>query len=108
MLCLNLRRGDDRGQYICSSRTDEQKNTSLLKCFCGGNFVQAHNGPVLKVVWAPPEFGDMVVSCSTDGCVTLWEEVAEGKVPVSLSNNIRLGSFVFPWSCKTKERKECK
>lgn len=39
---------------------------------------KAHNGPVLKVVWAPPEFGDMVVSCSTDGCVTLWEEVAEG------------------------------
>lgn len=41
--------------------------------------LQAHAGPVLKVVWAPPEFGDIVASCSVDGSVSLWEEVQEGK-----------------------------
>jgi len=38
---------------------------------------KAHDGPVLKVVWAPPEYGDVVVSSSTSGSVSLWEEVGQ-------------------------------
>ena len=41
--------------------------------------IQAHDGPVLKVVWAPPEYGDVVVSSSTSGSVSLWEEVGQSK-----------------------------
>lgn len=33
VLCLNLRRGDDRGKYICSSKTDEQKTLLCWSVF---------------------------------------------------------------------------
>lgn len=36
---------------------------------------QAHFAPILKVVWAPPEFGFVLATCTADGCVSLWEEL---------------------------------
>ncbi|XP_024375130.1 protein SEH1 [Physcomitrium patens] len=37
---------------------------------------QAHDAPILKVVWAPPEFGHLLATCATDGSVSLWEEIS--------------------------------
>lgn len=39
---------------------------------------KAHNGSIVKVVWAPPEYGDVVAACCMDGTISLWEEVKEG------------------------------
>jgi len=36
---------------------------------------KAHNGSMVKIVWAPPEYGDVIASCSMDGTISLWEEV---------------------------------
>jgi nucleoporin SEH1 len=36
--------------------------------------VQAHLGSVWKVVWAHPEFGQVIASCSYDRNVYIWEE----------------------------------
>uniref|UniRef100_A0A0D6R557 Anaphase-promoting complex subunit 4 WD40 domain-containing protein n=1 Tax=Araucaria cunninghamii TaxID=56994 RepID=A0A0D6R557_ARACU len=38
---------------------------------------KAHNGSIVKVVWAPPEYGDVIAACSMDGTVSIWEEVDE-------------------------------
>lgn len=35
---------------------------------------QAHNGPVWKLEWAHPEFGQVLASCSFDRTVCIWEE----------------------------------
>eukprot|EP00249_Psilotum_nudum_P014002 c24614_g1_i1 orf=60-1028(+) len=44
---------------------------------------KAHAGPVVRVVWAPPVFGDVVASCSMDGTISMWEEIEEGSLPCS-------------------------
>lgn len=36
---------------------------------------KAHTGSVVKIAWAPPEYGDVIASCSMDGTISLWEEV---------------------------------
>ncbi|KAJ7528857.1 hypothetical protein O6H91_15G023200 [Diphasiastrum complanatum] len=38
---------------------------------------QAYNGPVVKIIWGSPEYGDVVASSSTDGNISLWEEIEE-------------------------------
>ena len=35
---------------------------------------QAHNGTVLKVRWAHPEYGNLLASCSNDRTVMIWEQ----------------------------------
>ncbi|MFH4977817.1 hypothetical protein AB6A40_004526 [Gnathostoma spinigerum] len=35
---------------------------------------KSHGGPVWKVVWAHPEFGQILATCSFDRCVNIWEE----------------------------------
>lgn len=35
-------------------------------------------GNISKLAWGPPEFGDLIASCSTSGSICLWEEAAEG------------------------------
>lgn len=35
----------------------------------------AVGGPTPKVIWAPPEYGDMLASCSANGAISVWEEV---------------------------------
>ncbi|KAG6388234.1 hypothetical protein SASPL_153434 [Salvia splendens] len=39
--------------------------------------LEAHNGSIVKVVWAPPEYGDAVACISEDGNLSLWEEVVD-------------------------------
>lgn len=40
---------------------------------------QAHKGPVWKVTWAHPEFGQVIASASFDYSVNIWEESEKGK-----------------------------
>jgi len=40
---------------------------------------KAHNGPVLKVQWAHPEFGQVLASCSEDHTCNIWEETLDEK-----------------------------
>lgn len=39
--------------------------------------IQSHGGPVWKVVWAHPEFGQILATCSFDRSVIIWEETGE-------------------------------
>jgi hypothetical protein len=39
---------------------------------------QAHLGSVWRVVWAHPEFGQLLATCSFDNSAVVWEEVVEG------------------------------
>ncbi|CAM6091967.1 unnamed protein product [Calypogeia fissa] len=43
---------------------------------------KAHQGVVLKLVWAPSEYGDVLACCSTDGVISVWEEVEEREKPL--------------------------
>lgn len=45
------------------------------------NEFKSHNGPVLKLAWAHPEFGQVLASCSTDRSVHIHEELADGVSP---------------------------
>lgn len=40
--------------------------------------IQVNEAAILKIVWVPPEYGDAVACISTDGSLSLWEEVVEG------------------------------
>lgn len=37
--------------------------------------VKAHSGVVWKVIWAYPEFGQVIATCSNDKTVAIWEEL---------------------------------
>lgn len=39
------------------------------------------DGPISNLAWGPPDYGDFVASCSANGSISLWEEVAEGNGP---------------------------
>jgi len=45
---------------------------------------KAHEGSVLRVAWAHPEYGQVIASCSVDKTVRFWEEVDSGTPPLSL------------------------
>eukprot|EP00252_Welwitschia_mirabilis_P011638 TRINITY_DN25961_c0_g1_i1.p1 TRINITY_DN25961_c0_g1~~TRINITY_DN25961_c0_g1_i1.p1 ORF type:complete len:330 (+),score=64.69 TRINITY_DN25961_c0_g1_i1:151-1140(+) len=38
---------------------------------------KAHSSSVFKIVWAPPEYGDVIASCAVDATISLWEEVED-------------------------------
>eukprot|EP01018_Ginkgo_biloba_P004574 Gb_23268 [translate_table: standard] len=38
---------------------------------------KAHTNSIVKVVWAPPEYGDVIACSCVDGTISLWEEVEE-------------------------------
>ncbi|CAJ0932683.1 unnamed protein product, partial [Mesorhabditis belari] len=40
-------------------------------------FWKVHGGPVWRVAWAHPEFGQIIATCSNDRSVHIWEEVSE-------------------------------
>ncbi|KAL6522336.1 hypothetical protein OROHE_016889 [Orobanche hederae] len=44
---------------------------------CTSRFKVAQNCSIWKVVWVPPEYGDVVACISEDGALSLWEEVME-------------------------------
>jgi nucleoporin SEH1 len=35
---------------------------------------RAHQNSVWRLSWANPEYGQLVASCSEDGCICVWEE----------------------------------
>jgi WD40 repeat protein len=37
----------------------------------------SHSGPVWQIAWAHPSFGPILASCSYDGRVYVWKEVAQ-------------------------------
>lgn len=43
---------------------------------CSSKF-KVHESSIVKVVWAPPEYGDVVACICADGRLLLWEEVGE-------------------------------
>ncbi|KAF3684212.1 putative dihydroflavonol-4-reductase-like [Capsicum annuum] len=43
---------------------------------CSSKF-KVHESSTVKVVWAPPEYGDAVACICADGSLLLWEEVVE-------------------------------
>ncbi|KAG5593333.1 hypothetical protein H5410_043847 [Solanum commersonii] len=43
---------------------------------CSSKF-KVHESNIVKVVWAPPEYGDVVACICADGSLLLWEEVVE-------------------------------
>ncbi|KAL3362413.1 hypothetical protein AABB24_015016 [Solanum stoloniferum] len=43
---------------------------------CSSKF-KVHESSIVKVVWAPPEYGDVVACICADGSLLLWEEVVE-------------------------------
>lgn len=40
---------------------------------------KAHDSTIVKVVWADPEFGSVLASCSYDATVRIWEESTRGE-----------------------------
>jgi len=47
---------------------------------------EAHDGPILSLSWAHPEFGSILASSSSDCQVIVWEEVEEDLYHHSLSS----------------------
>lgn len=47
---------------------DEEENW-----YCSSEW-KAHQGPVWKVTWAHPEFGQVIATASFDRSVVIWEE----------------------------------
>ncbi|XP_004245531.3 protein SEH1 [Solanum lycopersicum] len=45
--------------------------------FSGSSKFKVHESSIVKVVWAPPEYGDVVACICADGSLLLWEEVVE-------------------------------
>uniref|UniRef100_A0A0N5ATL6 WD_REPEATS_REGION domain-containing protein n=1 Tax=Syphacia muris TaxID=451379 RepID=A0A0N5ATL6_9BILA len=52
---------------------DVTPNGSCTKSACW----KSHGGPIWKVQWAHPEFGQILATCSFDRHVTIWEETAK-------------------------------
>ncbi|KAH9308922.1 hypothetical protein KI387_036833, partial [Taxus chinensis] len=61
----------DGSVHIFDSHKDE---ASQFTCT---NKWKAHNGSIVKLVWAPPEYGDVIACCCMDGTISLWEEIRE-------------------------------
>ncbi|BBN12053.1 nucleoporin SEH1 [Marchantia polymorpha subsp. ruderalis] len=38
---------------------------------------KAHEGAVVKLVWGPQEYGDLLACCSRDGTMSVWEEIED-------------------------------
>ncbi|KAG9448409.1 hypothetical protein H6P81_014537 [Aristolochia fimbriata] len=53
--------------------TPEQGSPSFVRSFKW----KAHDQTVLKLQWAPPEYGDALACICADGTVSLWEEIQE-------------------------------
>lgn len=43
---------------------------------------RAHSGSIWRIVWAHPEFGQVLASCSFDRKVCIWEETADTEDPM--------------------------
>ncbi|KAL3498975.1 hypothetical protein ACH5RR_041707 [Cinchona calisaya] len=70
-----LAAGSDNGTLAIYSPTDPA--SSVFTCI--STFKVEETG-ILKVVWVPPEFGDAVACISSDGTLSLWEEIVEDDI----------------------------
>lgn len=57
----------------------------------------AHKGPIWRLDWAHPQFGQLLVTCSFDCCVSIWQENAKidsaGDYTVYSTLTIQVHSF---------------
>ena len=68
---------DHHGKRMATSSCDQYvKIWDLIgdewKCTAS---VKAHSGVVWKVIWASPEYGQVIATCSNDRTVAVWEEL---------------------------------
>jgi len=84
---------DFYGKRLATCSSDQRiKVWELTSPFCLQESWKAHDGAILSVDWAHPEFGQIIASCSLDRTVRIWEEggkrwterarLADGKGPV--------------------------
>uniref|UniRef100_A0A9J2P7R3 Anaphase-promoting complex subunit 4 WD40 domain-containing protein n=1 Tax=Ascaris lumbricoides TaxID=6252 RepID=A0A9J2P7R3_ASCLU len=52
---------------------------------------KSHGGPVWKVVWAHPEFGQILATCSFDRSVIIWEETVRAEDESLARNGVHSG-----------------
>ncbi|KAL3331465.1 hypothetical protein AABB24_035007 [Solanum stoloniferum] len=67
-----LAAGSTDGTLSIFSSTDPA--SSVFNC---SSKFKVHESSIVKVVWAPPEYGDAVACICADGSLLLWEEVVE-------------------------------
>ncbi|XP_021894850.1 protein SEH1 isoform X2 [Carica papaya] len=68
-----LASGTVDGDVAVFDTRDPAASSSLT---CISKF-KVNEAAILKIVWVPPEYGDAVACISTDGSLSLWEEVVE-------------------------------
>lgn len=70
------------GQRLASGLTDgtvaiynsNDPDSSVFTC---SSKFRVHETGLIKIVWAPPEYGDGIACVCDDGTLSLWEEVSE-------------------------------
>ena len=69
---------DYYGRRLASCSSDQRVKIADLSSESGEweetDSWKAHDGPILKVVWAHPETGSVLATCSMDRSVKIWEE----------------------------------
>ncbi|VDN02032.1 unnamed protein product [Thelazia callipaeda] len=85
---------DFHGRRIATSSSDMM--VCVWNLSPNGNWVKSaswksHSGPVWKVVWAHPEFGQILATCSFDRSVTIWEETVRQPVQMIINSGIQSG-----------------
>lgn len=53
--------------------------------WCKSGEVKAHDASIGKVIWGPPEHGQILATCSYDRHVRIWEEQEMGMLTSVLS-----------------------
>lgn len=73
----------------------EQDQNGQWSCHAHNEINNSHNGPILKLAWAHPEYGQVLASCSMDKTVKIHEEqidpeknVPQWKSPGSMADSM--------------------
>lgn len=70
------------GQRLAAGSTDgnlsifDSTDPASSVFSCSSKF-KVHESSIVKIIWAPPEYGDAVACICADGSLLLWEEVVE-------------------------------
>ncbi|XP_009613245.2 protein SEH1 [Nicotiana tomentosiformis] len=70
------------GQRLAAGSTDgnlsifDSTDPASSVFTCSSKF-KVHESSIVKIIWAPPEYGDAVACICADGSLLLWEEVVE-------------------------------
>lgn len=73
----------DFSVHIWDVTEGQQKQVGLLK---------GHEGPVWKVSWAHPKFGNLIATCGYDMKVIVWKETAPGQWQIAYLDNSHTAS----------------